>query len=259
MAPSKYVGVDGCPYGWFSVGFDESGKYEFKVCKTFDKLLEHYKKAELILVDIPIGLPDGSGGRECDREARRRLGYPRAASIFPTPTRQTVKEVPQKPKKDDYRRVAQREIELSGEWLDPPTFWIATKIAQVDQALRGCHNNAIPEVREVHPELCFWALNDEKPMNLNKKVKKGQKQGLHERKGVLRKKGVEPRTDAIYKAARCKFPKVTQVARDDILDALVAAVTAYKSEGKPCSLPKTPQFASKDPRSRMEMVYWIPN
>ena len=28
MSKSKFVGVDGCPYGWFSVGLDNSDGYE---------------------------------------------------------------------------------------------------------------------------------------------------------------------------------------------------------------------------------------
>ena len=92
MAPSKYVGVDGCKGGWFSIGFDEQGKHEFKVCKTFDKLLEHYKDAELILVDIPIGLPEGKEGRKCDTLARKKIS-PLNSSVFPPPTRNFAQKV----------------------------------------------------------------------------------------------------------------------------------------------------------------------
>ena len=91
MAPSKFVGVDGCPYGWFSVGFDDSGGYEFEMFPKFDKLVTHYANARLILVDIPIGLPEGQARRECDHEARMKIG-PRRSSVFRTPTRQTVEQ-----------------------------------------------------------------------------------------------------------------------------------------------------------------------
>ena len=30
MSKSKFVGVDGCPYGWFSVGLDNCEGYEVK-------------------------------------------------------------------------------------------------------------------------------------------------------------------------------------------------------------------------------------
>ena len=94
---SKFVGVDGCKAGWFSVGLDRDG-FEAKVFCTFSDLLAHYRDAKLILVDIPIGLPEGKGGRDCDREAREKLGRPRASSVFPTPTRQTVQQASRAPK-----------------------------------------------------------------------------------------------------------------------------------------------------------------
>ena len=50
------------------------------------------------------------------------------------------------------------------------------------------------------------------------------------------------------------------VARDDILDALAAAVTAYKgcTQGPLQTLPEIPQYDPEYPLLRMEMVYWIP-
>ena len=66
MGKSEFVGVDGCPSGWFSVGFDSEGCYELKVFPAFSELLDYYHDANLVLVDIPIGLPEGPGGRECD-------------------------------------------------------------------------------------------------------------------------------------------------------------------------------------------------
>ena len=73
MTQSRFVGVDGCPEGWFVVGLDgHGGRYEVGVFKTSKELLDRYAGAELVLVDIPIGLPEGEGGRDCDREARKR-------------------------------------------------------------------------------------------------------------------------------------------------------------------------------------------
>ena len=73
MTRSEFVGVDGCRGGWFSAGFDRTGGFETKVFCSFRKLLDYYRDARLVLVDIPIGLPDGKGGRDADRCARRNL------------------------------------------------------------------------------------------------------------------------------------------------------------------------------------------
>ena len=82
MSKSKFVGVDGCPAGWFSVGLDDGPGYEVKAFKTFPELLAHYREARLVLVDIPIGLPQGEEGRDCDPEARQLLGWPRRSKCL---------------------------------------------------------------------------------------------------------------------------------------------------------------------------------
>ena len=139
MARSSFVGVDGCKGGWFSVGLDRDG-FEAKVFCTFRELLDYYASAKLILVDIPIGLPEGKGGRDCDRKARKLLGRPRASSVFPTPTRQTVQQASRAPK--DHRAAVRIEKEVAGKGIGIQTFNIAPKIAEVDEVMRtrglGC-------------------------------------------------------------------------------------------------------------------------
>ena len=81
MTKSEFVGVDGCRSGWFSVGFDGNGCYELKVFPAFSELLAYYCDAKLVLVDIPIGLPMGPGGRDCDSKARKIL-EDRRSSVF---------------------------------------------------------------------------------------------------------------------------------------------------------------------------------
>ena len=92
MSQSVFVGVDGCPAGWFSVGLDLDGNLaRCGVYDTFERLLASNSDAELVLVDMPIGLPQDKRGRECDEVASKKLG-PRRSSVFPTPTRQTVRK-----------------------------------------------------------------------------------------------------------------------------------------------------------------------
>ena len=105
-------------------------------------------------------------------------------------------------------------------------FAIAPKIAEVDKVLRDRGASAAPPVREVHPEVCFWALHDGQPMRFRKKTREGRS----ERFRVLQE--INPQTQGIYDSAlkRCLRK---QVARDDILDALAAAVTAKLGLGCP--------------------------
>ena len=171
MARSEFVGVDGCKGGWFSVGLDRSG-WEAEVSCTFSDLLAHYRDAKLILVDIPIGLPEGEEGRDCDREAREKLRRPRASSVFPTPTRQTVQHALRAPK--DHRAAVRTEREVAGKGIGIQTFNIAPKIAEVDEVMRTRGAGAVPVVREVHPELLFWALDCGKSMESPKKSSQGE-------------------------------------------------------------------------------------
>ena len=162
MAPSKYVGVDGCEGGWFSLGLDQNGNFcESRVFEKFGQLLEHYKDAELILVDMPIGLPEEGERRDCDSEARRKI-RPRSSSVFPAPTRVMARNI-----KDGHKFSA-----VSG--ISKQTFSIGCKTAEVDEIMSKCTPNRKAQVREVHPELCFWALRGGNPLESTKHTLKGK-------------------------------------------------------------------------------------
>ncbi len=244
MGKSEFVGVDGCPSGWFSVGFDSEGCYELKVFPAFSDLLDYYRNAKLVLVDIPIGLPEGPGGRECDDEARDKLKS-RRSSVFPVPTRQTVEQVVKSPK--DHPAANKIELRFACKKVSPQTLAIALKINEVDEALKGRDPRTMPSVREVHPEICFRAFNKGRSMEHPKKRKKGQ----DERICVL--EGIEPRTQAIFNKALSDFLRKC-VAKDDILDALAAAVTARLGHDQLQTIPKCPPKDCKG--LPMEMVYW---
>ena len=252
MDKSEFVGVDGCRSGWFSVGFDSNGSYELKVFPAFSELLDYYSDAKLILVDIPIGLPEGPGGRQCDQEARKKLLSPRSSSVFTAPTRQTVEQAAESPGDYDCANKVERcatktECCPKGKGISKQAFAIAPKIAQVDKVLRCRDSTATPKVQEVHPEICFWALNEECAMKCNKKSELGEKERLQ----VLER--FECRTRDIYSKACQRFVG-GGVAKDDILDALVAAVTACCGHG---SLQTIPDCPPKDCKGLpMEMVYY---
>lgn len=97
--------------------------------------------------------------------------------------------------------------------LSQQAWRIIPKIKQVDDAI------TLESQRwafEVHPEVCFWALNQRRPMKHNKKTR----EGVAERLALLRR----------------AFPEIEQhlakrpfrVGADDLLDAAVAAWTALR-------------------------------
>ena len=242
----KYVGVDGCKGGWFCVGFDGGGDYGFKVFGKFKDLLNAVANAELVLVDMPIGLPDGADERKCDRLARKKLRKPRSSSVFRVPIRKAVEKAASGP--NSRAAASNVQFQTTGTKISPWTFGIIPKIAEVNNELED--RDSGPQVREVHPELCFWALNRESAM----KRKKSTIGGQEERLCVLERDDVECRSRQIHLDARRSCKDLEDAVDDeDILDALVAAVTARRGHGQ---LTCIPDPLPKD--SVGQMVYWQP-
>ena len=238
----KAIGVDGCKSGWFYVALGQSRKPDWGVVKKLEDLLPDVGGSDRIFVDIPIGLPTGKEKRDCDKEARIKLGRGRKGSVFPAPVRAILGA-------KDYEDAKMRSQKACGKKISQQAFAIVPKIHEVDELMRR-DDKARHFVREVHPELCFWALNDRHPM----KNKKKDKSGFEERKGVLSR--WLPNADSIVASVRERF-LVKEVGHDDILDALAAAVTALADPSTLRTLPKNP------PRDcfglPMEMVYADPD
>ena len=79
------VGVDGCKAGWVAVRLFGHDEHEVKVFPGIGELLSYNDAVNLILVDIPIGLPEDAKPRECDPEARAFIGH-LYRSVFRTPS-----------------------------------------------------------------------------------------------------------------------------------------------------------------------------
>ncbi len=93
------------------------------------------------------------------------------------------------------------------------------------------------------------ALNGGKPMGHNKKTSPGQA----ERLAVLGR--YLPQAEAVYREIRAQWPK-RDLASDDILDALVGAVTASRPEW----LVSLPEISEVDELGLpMEIVYAVPD
>ena len=241
---SKWVGVDGCRAGWLSIGFDDVGDYEMLIFATFKQLVAHYEEAELILVDIPIGLPSKPGGRVCDFEARGLLRAPRASSVFPVPVRQAIEHLQTHPTEINEARGINQQ--LGRQRLSQQTWAIAPKIAEVDALLVERGPSVHPVIQEVHPELLFWAFNGCQSMANSKR----ENAGFHERLDVL--DSIDRRSRPITGSARQEF-RGQGLAADDVLDALVAALTADLCHDHLRSIPDNPQ---NDARGlQMEMVF----
>ena len=249
--PQGVVGVDGCRAGWFAVRLSGQGEYAVAKFASLGELVDSYDDGDLVLVDIPIGLPEDGSPRECDLRARKVLGA-RGGAVFPAPTRQAAEQA--RADREDYGAFCDEQCRYTGKRLSRQAFGIAPKIAEVDEVMRRRCDGG-PRVREIHPEVCFWALNGKRPMQYSKKPRRGEleRHGERERKDILRL--LEPRTDRIVDEATQRFLR-KDVAKDDILDALAAAVTGYHGYDALRTLPQNPVVDIKG--LPMEMVYWLP-
>ena len=259
---AKYVGVDACKGGWFSVGLnDDNDYYEIKGFWEFSDLLDYYKDACLILVDIPIGLPKDGGWRECDLAARCKLGSGRS-SIFQVPGRRLLRKIEdaydsRMSYREQYKRARQFADDLSGPGLSSQTFGIIPKIVQVDKAVRKwskSNTDSAPSIREIHPEICFYTFEGEKVT-----LKKDTTAGVQKRLDILKR--IYPASEMIYEWVRDRFPPLRNLYNDgDILDALAAAVTAKLGCADPnYELRRLPSECPTDCCKPMppEMVYAI--
>ena len=238
MSSITAYGVDGCKAGWFCIALYPSGEIKWFVITALSELVTMAGDSDHIFVDIPIGLSDGPEERLCDKEARHRLRYPRGFSVFRVPVRAALDA-------GNYEEAKRINREVTGLALSKQTWAIMPKIKEVDRLMRGSVK-AQRTVREVHPEICFWALAGEKPMTYNKKKQKGR----GERIAVL--EDLRPFVSGEFSRICDALPR-SKVAPDDILDAMAATITASVNPAAFQTLPEQPIRDSSG--LPMEMIY----
>ena len=216
MSGRSFAGIDGCRAGWVAVLHLAGGEPQALVVREFIEIVERLPAEATIAVDMPIGLPEraGPGGRGPESAVRPLLGQ-RQSSVFSIPSRSAVYA-------PDYRSACDTALRTS----EPPrkvsrqAFHIFPKIREVDAALRADPLLA-RRVIEVHPEVAFWRLNDERPMSLPKKVAgRTNPAGLSERSALLERCG--------YARGFLEGRPPRGAAADDLLDAAAVALIARR-------------------------------
>jgi predicted RNase H-like nuclease len=186
----KFIGIDGCRLGWFYVGLDEDGNFSVGVIRSIHEIT--------------------SEERLCDLSARQMI-KPRGSTVFPAPARSAIS-------KDTYEEGSEENYRRLGRKLSKQSWAITGKIKEVDDFMRAAKLRS--KVREFHPEVAFCGMNSGRPILTSKK----KSDGFNERFDLLKR--FFPNARAVLQAARVNTPLKKDLQDDDILDALVGAVTA---------------------------------
>jgi len=240
----RWIGVDGAPVGWVSVMLEGDGIHDpaLQVAVTAHRSAAEWAEkagdADGILVDIPIGLPEGREGRQCDIAVRSVLG-PRRSSVFSPPIRAALAA-------STYPEALRLQRARSGTGFSIQAWNLVPRIREVDLGIRA----GWPRIRETHPELLFMTMAGGTPMAWPKRLREGRE----ERWRVLEQwvPGLKAQVDEARKGILRRH-----VAEDDLLDALVAAMAGLGSGGMLERVPAEPELDGAG--IPMAISWWAPS
>lgn len=237
----KYLGLDWARRGWFGVILNGNGEWSTDLFPSIGSVWKYHSDADRIFIDIPIGLP-ATERRVCDVEARKRLKQ-RGRSVFYTPIRDAVYET-------NLEAAKQLNEDAAGFSVQNQAWSIISRIREVDEFL-DMYPSARDRLYETHPEMCFYSLNGQTPLPESKTTEDGIRHRTellveeYPEAATILQSSIEQYTTPDYS------PMVSSV--DDILDAMVAAITAQRDLSARSTLPRSPP---RDERNLpMRIVY----
>lgn len=197
----RVAGVDGTKGGWIAIVLDGGQVARAHRLKAVATDFAQLADAEVVAVDVPIGF----GPRDADRLARERVG---GSSVFSIP-----------------ERAAFEGIYGPGLKISAQAFAIGDRIRHVTSLAKRDRR-----FREVHPEVCFCAMNGEERLARRKK----SAGGMLQRMALLREQRIDIELPMLGDASG--------VPLDDVLDAAACAWSASRiARGDAVSLPDPPQ------------------
>lgn len=164
------AGADGFNGGWFVV-LRRPADGATRRCRvtSLDELLDVPEAPVYVGIDMVVGLPDRAerGGRACDQMARSLLGYPRSSSVFSPPAYAALSA-----KTYDEARTLHTGTADDAPGITIQAFHLLPKMREVDRVVTPERQDRI---REVHPELAFYAMNEDAPVTASKHKPDGRK------------------------------------------------------------------------------------
>jgi predicted RNase H-like nuclease len=216
---TRVLGVDAAAGGWLGILLLDGYFAGADLQPTVAAHLDRYPDAEVVAVDIPIGLPVGRT-RPADDAAKRFVGGERAASVFPTFPRDVLTAKPYEVALEAARRL--------GTGLSRQAYALRDRIDEVADLVA-----TNKRVVEVHPEVSFRAMKGT-PLRDSKHTWSG----LAERRALLASVGI---------LLPDNLPGGGHAAPDDVVDAAAAAWSALRiAEGRSATLPAEPSSNPAD-------------
>jgi predicted RNase H-like nuclease len=178
------AGVVPCGKGWLVASAKLQGitiaPEEPRVLETFIEVLDEKPAFAAVGLSAPIGFLDKPQpkGRTCDREARALLGPHRGAAVRSAPTWPVFADATTHPVKG----------------LDAVTRALLPRYAEVAAEMAPYRQRV---VYEVHPELSFYQLNDDRPLRYSKRFEAGQAE---------RRRLLEARIPGVERIVEAKTP-----------------------------------------------------
>lgn len=213
--------------------------------EDFSELLQNKHGFDLLLVDVPIGLPDNEETlvhrEEVDSLARSVTG--RSSSVFPVPSREAAKQAYEGA---DYEDVAKQNEQDIAKGLTKQSYQIAAGIGEIDELLKE-NEKAREVVIEGHPEVCFRGL-----LGCQLRYSKDTAAGVGERLKALRSCIDQPGA-LLEEVTADLIGESADVEIDDVVDAIALGVVASQSELQ--YLPK--EWENDSESLPMRMAWWI--
>lgn len=144
------AGADGCKKGWVvaqCAGWPLAGPPTILLCDDFPSLLDATRSCDIVVVDMPIGLPDKEC-RACDDEAKVYLGRQGSNRVFYAPPRPALVA-------ENWQQFKDLHRQAHGQGLSQQAFGLMAKLREVDAAMTPAIQDRI---REFHPELAWRRL-----------------------------------------------------------------------------------------------------
>jgi predicted RNase H-like nuclease len=207
MCIARLGGIDGCPAGWICIQQDAGGVLSSRILSRFSDITDNLP--DVVCIDIPIGLTD-CGPRDCDTQVRKLLKK-RGSRVFPAPIRAAVVAT-------SYNAACETSRSVQNKSISKQAFMIYDKILEVDETLRS-DPDLRKRVFEIHPELSFYGMNQNRPMEYPKR----DSQGASARQQLI---AAHFGPDA-FQDVRDQHRR-TAVRDDDICDAFAALWTAQR-------------------------------